>query len=121
MVSLKRSHFSTHHCVFFPTFVRILAGRLESCFPTHTKKYMTPIPALIFQKYVKMSVCIRHIKSQSRCKLVTQLGEYVQQKRLAGSSFFQNMGSQGHVSSRQKFEGSALEPFFHFFFRLNGL
>ena len=30
--------------------------------PTHTKKYMTPTNALIFQKHVKMCVYIRHIK-----------------------------------------------------------
>ena len=29
---------------------------------THTKKYMTPIHALILQKHVKMCVYIRHIK-----------------------------------------------------------
>ena len=61
--ALKRSHFSTYHCVFFPTVVRILVGRLDLCFLTHTKKYMTPIQAyaLIFQKHVKMSVYIRHV------------------------------------------------------------
>ena len=37
MVSLKRSHFSTYHCVFFPTVVQILVGRLDSCFLTHIK------------------------------------------------------------------------------------
>ena len=54
--------FSTYHCVFFPTVVQILVGRLDSCFLTLTKKYMTPIHALIFQKHVKMCVYIRHIK-----------------------------------------------------------
>ena len=65
-VSLKSSHFSTYHCVFFPTVVQILEGRLDICFLTHTKKYMTPIHALIFQKHVKMCVCncIRRIKKQ---------------------------------------------------------
>ena len=29
---------------------------------THTKKYMTPIHALIFEKHVKMCVYIRHMK-----------------------------------------------------------
>ena len=40
--------FSTYHCVFFPTVVQILVGRLDLCFLTHTKKYMTPIHAFIF-------------------------------------------------------------------------
>ena len=52
----------TYHCVFFPTVVQILVGRLDSCFHTHTKKYMTHIHALIFQKLVKMCVYIRNIK-----------------------------------------------------------
>ena len=35
-------------CIFLPTLfvVRILVGRLDLCFLTHTKKYMTPINAL---------------------------------------------------------------------------
>ena len=49
-------------CVFFPTVVRIFVGRLDLCFLTHTKKYMTPKHAFIFQKHVKMCVYIRHIK-----------------------------------------------------------
>ena len=36
--------------------------RLHSCFQIHTKKYMTPIHALLFKKLVKMCVNIRHIK-----------------------------------------------------------
>ena len=62
VVSLKSSHFSTDHCVFFPTVVRILVGRLDLCFLTHTKKYLTPIYALIFEKHVKMCVSIRGMK-----------------------------------------------------------
>ena len=42
--------------------VRILVGRLDSCFLTHIKKYMTPIHALIFEKHVKMCVYTRQIK-----------------------------------------------------------
>ena len=47
-----------------PTVVRILVEGLDSCFLTHIncKKYMTPIHALIFDKYVKMCVYIRQIK-----------------------------------------------------------
>ena len=43
---------------FLPTVVQILVGRLDFCFLTHTKKFMTPIHALIFQKHVKMCVYI---------------------------------------------------------------
>ena len=62
VVSLKRLHFSLCYCVFFPTVMQILVGRLDSYLLTHTKKYMTPIHALIFEKHVKMCVYIRHIK-----------------------------------------------------------
>ena len=96
-VSLKRSHFSTYHCVFFPTVVRILEERLDLCFLTRTKKYMTPIHALVFKKHFKMCVYIRRMK-----KLVERVrtllhfwGSTCSKKRLAGRSFFQNSGSQG--------------------------
>ena len=49
-------------CVFFPTVVQILVDRLDLCFLTHTKKYLTPIHALIFEKHVNMCVSIRHMK-----------------------------------------------------------
>ena len=62
-VSLKRPHFSLYYCVFFPTVMQILVGRLDSYLLTHTKKYVTPIPhALIFEKHVKMCVDARHVK-----------------------------------------------------------
>ena len=95
MVSLKRLHFSTYHCVFFPTvaIVRILVGRLDLCFLTHTKKYMTPMHAIIFEKHVKMCVYARHVKS--RHKFVTLWGSTHSKNNLAGRSFFQNLGSQG--------------------------
>ena len=48
-------HFSTDHCVLFRTVVRILVERLDLCFLTHTKKYLTPIHALIFEN---MSKCV---------------------------------------------------------------
>ena len=56
--------FYIYHCVFFPTVVRILVERLDLCFLTHmhTKKYLTPIHALIFEKHVKMCVSIRGMK-----------------------------------------------------------
>ena len=64
VVLLKSSHFSAYHCVFFPiaTVVRILVGRLDSCFLKGTKLYMAPIHALAFQIHNKMCVYIRNIK-----------------------------------------------------------
>ena len=48
--------------VFFPTVMHILVGRLDSNLLTHTKQYMTPIHALIFQKHVKMCFHSRNVK-----------------------------------------------------------
>ena len=62
MISLKRPHFSLYHCVFFPAVAQILVGRLDSCFLTHIKKYISPIHASIFETHVKMCVYIRPIK-----------------------------------------------------------
>ena len=42
--------------------MQILVGRLDSYLLTHTKKYMTPIHALICEKHVKMCVYARHVK-----------------------------------------------------------
>ena len=62
----KRPHFSLYYLVFFPTstVMQILVGRLDSYLLTHTKKYMTPIHALNFEKHVKMCVYAyaRHVK-----------------------------------------------------------
>ena len=69
-----------------PAVVRILVWRLDSCFLTHIKKYMTPIHALIFEKHVKMCVYIRQIKSQ--CKLIILWRSTCTKKKLAGRSFF---------------------------------
>ena len=92
VISLKRSHFSTYPCVFFLTVVQILVGRLDSCFLTHTKKYMTPIHALIVQKLVKMFVSNRHIKKPV---LILSLWRSLSsKKRLAGRSFFQDLSLQ---------------------------
>ena len=41
---------------------QIVAGRLDSYLLTHTKKYMTHIHALIFEKHVKLCVYARHVK-----------------------------------------------------------
>ena len=95
MVSLKSLHFSTYHCVFFPTVVRILVyvGRLDLCFLTHTKKYMTPIHALIFQNMSKC-VFIADI-SKSRCNFITLLGKYMQQKKVGREVIFSELGFAG--------------------------
>ena len=78
--------FSTYQCVFFP-FVRMLVGGLDSCFLTHTKKYMTPIHASIFEKHVKICVFIRDIL-KSQCKLIMLLGDYAQQKQVGWEVIF---------------------------------
>ena len=90
MVSLKRPHFSLYYCVFFPTVMQILIGRLDSYLLTHTKKYMTPNYALIFEKYVKMQAMLK-----SRCKFIMLLGKYAQQKQVGWEVIFQNLGLQG--------------------------
>ena len=110
-----------YHCVFLPAVVRILVGRLDSCFLTNIKKYMTPIHALIFEKYVKMCVCIRQIKKP--VKIDHTLEKYMKQKKVDGRSFFPKLGlaGSGARKARREFKGSTLEPFFHVVLRLNGL
>ena len=106
---------------FFPTVMQILVGRLDSYLLTHTKKYMTPIHALIFQKHVKMCVYIWHIKSW--CKFITLWGSMCSKKRLAEGSFYQNSGSQGtgHVSPAGGSSRAAPSSrFFMFFWGLVG-
>ena len=65
--------------VFFPngmaTVMQILGGRLDSCFLRHTKKYMPPINALAFQKFVKMCD-----KLKSPCKFITLWGVHEAKK-----------------------------------------
>ena len=48
---------------------------------------------------------------------------HMQQKKLAGRSFFSKLGLAGSGARKpqQEFEGSALEPFYHGVLRLNGL
>ena len=108
----KRPHFSLYDLVFFPTVMQILVGRLDSYLLTHTKKYMTctPVHALIFEKHVKMCV-------YAGVNLLHFWGSTHSKNKLAGRSFFQNLGSQGpgRVKPRRELEGSALEPFFHVF------
>ena len=74
-----------------PAVVRILVG--IKCFLTHIKKYMTPIHALIFEKHVKMCVYARHVKAS--VNLLCFWGSTHSKNKLAGRSFFQNLGSQG--------------------------
>ena len=127
MVSLKRLHFSAYHYVCFPTVVRKLVGSLDSssCFLAHSKKYMTPTHALIFQKHVKMCtytrVCIRTLKSQ--CKLITLWGSTCSKKKVGWEVIFSEHGFTGSRARkpRREFEGSTLEPFFLVILRLNGL
>ena len=103
-----------YHCVFFLTVVQILVGRLHPCFLTHTKKYMTPIHALIFQKHVKMCVYSRYQKVG-----VTFLhfgGVHAAKKGWLGGHFCRTRVRRVRVRKpRREFEGSALEPFFMFF------
>ena len=121
MVSLKMLHFTTYHCVFFPTVVCILVGRLDSCFLTHTKKYMTPIHALIFQKHVRMCVIVGILKS--RCNFLTLWGSTCSKKKVGWEVIFSELAfaGSGARQPRQEFEGSALGPFFHVVLRLNGV
>ena len=110
--------FPLDHCVFFPAVVQILVSRLDSCFLTNTNTYKSSIHALIFEKHIKMCVHLRHniIKKpvymplflknmskcvfmqdilKSRCKFVTLLGKYAQQKQVGWEVIFQNLGLQG--------------------------
>ena len=97
MVSLKRPHFSLFYCVFFPTVMQILVGRLDSYHLTHTKKYMTPINALILKNMSKCVFMQDLDMLKSQCKFVMLLGNYAQQKQVGCSweVIFQNLGSQG--------------------------
>ena len=58
---------------------------------------------------------------KSRCKFVTLLGKYAQQKQVDWEVIFSELGfaGSGARKPRWEFEGSALEPFFHVFLRLN--
>ena len=64
VVSLKMPLFSLYYiyCVFIPTARQILVGRLDLYLLTHSKKYITPIHALIFEKHVKICVYARHVQ-----------------------------------------------------------
>jgi hypothetical protein len=51
------------------------------------------------------------------------LGKYTQQKKVGWEVIFSELGfaGSGARKPRREFEGSALEPFFHVFLRLNGV
>ena len=55
------------------------------------------------------------LKFKSWCNFISLLAKYVHENKVGWGSIFQNSGSQGPG----QFEGSALEPFFHVFLRLN--
>ena len=117
----KRPHFFLYYLVFFPTVMQILVGRLDSYLLTHTKKYMTPIHALIFEKYVKMCVYIDILKS--RCKFITLYGAYAQQKQVGWEVIFSELGfaGSGARKPRQELKGSALDFFCSLFWGFRGL
>ena len=70
-----------------------------------------------------MSKCVFvFVVSKSRCNYVTLLGKFVQQKNIGWEVIFSKLGFAGSRARKpqREFEGSALEPFFHVFLRLNG-
>ena len=122
MVSLKRPHFSLYHCVFFPTVTQILVGRLDSYLLAHTKKYMTPIHALIFEKHMAKCVFMEDML-KSRCKFVTLLGKYAQQKQVGWEVIFSELGFAGSGAHKPRWElkGSALDFFCSLILGFRGL
>ena len=121
MVSLKRPHFSLNYCVFFPTVMQILVGRLDSYLLTHTKKYMAPIHALIFEKHVKMCVYIRHIKQP--VYIYDTFGGLRTAKKVGWEVIFSEHGfaGSGARKPRWELENSALDLFCSLFCGLRGL
>ena len=77
----------------FPAVVRILIGRLDSCFLTHIKKYMTPTHALIFENMSKCVFILDRLKSKG--KLIILWRSTCSKISLLGGHFFQNLGLQG--------------------------
>ena len=116
MVSLKRSHFLCI-IVFLSHCCANIGRELRLMLSNTYKEYMTPIHAFIFEKHVKMCVYKRHIKKPVSIDHDYTLGEYMQQKNLAGRSFFQNTGSQGlgHVSPGRSSRAVPLSHFFMLF------
>ena len=96
-------------CVSLPTLVRIFVGSIDSCFLTHTKKYMTTIHASLF-KNISKCVFIKYILKR-QCQLSTLWGSMYSKKELAGSSFVENPGVPGCEARKpwQELKGSALD------------
>ena len=94
--------------------IYICIGRLDLYLLTHTKKYMTPIHALIFEKHVKMCVSIRGLKS--RCNFITLLGNYTQQKKVGWEVIFSELGlaGSGRVSPGGSSRAAPSSRFFMF-------
>ena len=101
----KRPHFSLCYCVFFPTVMQILVGRLDSYLLTHTKKYMT---------LKNMSKCVfMQDMLKSRCKFAALLGKYAQQKQVGWEVIFSELGFAGSGACKpwRELEGSTLDFF----------
>ena len=88
----------------------MLVGRLDSYLLAHTKKYMTPIHALIFEKHMAKCVFMEDML-KSRCKFVTLLGKYAQEKQVGWEVIFLELGfaGSGARKPRWELEGSALD------------
>ena len=95
----SKGHIFYKSLCFLPHCSVNISREVRLMLPNTYQENMTPTHALIFQKYVKMCVCIRHIKKMVEIDYTLGGGSY-SKKRLAGMSFFQKMGSQGpgHVS-----------------------
>ena len=105
-----------------PAVVRILVGRLDSCFLTHIKKYMTPIHALIFEKtrQIVWNFILDRLKSQ--CKLIILWRSTCSKISWLGGHFFQNSGLQGpgRVSPAGSLRRAPLIHYFMLFWGLMG-
>ena len=82
---------------------------------------MTPIHALIFEKYVKMCVYVRQIKKPYKF-IVLWRSTHAAKKVGWEVIFFKTRAHSVRARKPwQEFECSALNQFFQFVFRLNGL
>ena len=85
--------FNLKDCVSFPTLVRIFVGSFDSCFLTHTKKYMTTIHATLFKNMSKC-VFIKYILKR-QCQLSTLWEVCTAKKSWQEAHFFRTQGWQG--------------------------
>ena len=105
MVSLKKASFLSVFFSFLSHCHANIVGRSDSYLLTHTKKYMTPIHALICKN---MSTCVfMQDMLKSRCKFVTLLGirKYAQQKQVGWEVIFSELEFAG--SGRVSLSGSS--------------